>query len=221
MNDILLIDKPCGYTSHDVVNVIRRQTGCKRVGHTGTLDPLATGLLIILVGRSATKRQSEFLKLDKEYECTGQLGVVSNTFDITGVCEESAGWEELEKISQNDLENVLGQFMGKTQQRVPVFSAVKVHGQKLYNQARSGKIRVDDLPVRDINIFSLELLDFKKDPQHKTIFFSVRVHCNSGTYIRSLVHDIGQTLCVGAVVTALRRTQIGTLSIKDAVALEI
>ncbi len=213
---ILLIDKPVGITSHDVVYRVRRKTGVKKVGHAGTLDPLATGLLIILVGREFTKRQTEFLKQDKEYWCEVRLGVETDSYDLEGQVIGETDWQELENISQLDIENVLNKFRGEILQVVPAFSAIKIKGQKLYEKARRGEINKKDLPSRKVKIKKLELIDFSKDKNHKTIFFTIKVACSSGTYIRSLAHDIGQSLGVGAIVSQLRRTKIGDFSVKDA-----
>jgi tRNA pseudouridine55 synthase len=213
---MLLIDKAVGWTSHDVVNYIRRKTKVKRVGHAGTLDPFATGLLIVLVGREATKQQDHFLHMDKVYACTGQLGVVTDTFDTTGKVVEEAAWEKVSTVTQNDLEKVLPQFQGKIQQQVPSFSAVKVQGKKLYELARKGTVDPALLPIKEIEIFALELTNFTTDTEKRSIEFSLRVHCSSGTYIRSLIHDIGQLLQVGATTTQLRRLQIGQFSVSAA-----
>ena len=218
MENILLIDKPAGMTSHDVVDRVRRLTGEKRVGHAGTLDPLATGLLIVLVGREATKRQAEFLHLDKKYECVAGFGVETDTYDREGKVVATAPWEKVMQLTRDDVENVLPQFRGKIQQRVPAFSAVKVKGKKLYEKARknSSEIVRDELPVRTVEIFSLEIVDFEKNEKKQKIFCTLLIHCGSGTYIRSLVHDLGQILGIGATVSELRRTEIGSFSVKNA-----
>lgn len=209
---ILLIDKPSGITSHDVVYRVRKKTGVKRVGHAGTLDPLATGLLIVLVSREFTKKQDQFMKQDKEYLCEAQLGIETDTYDIQGkVIRESSP-----EITQDVLEKILDKFMGKIIQTVPAFSAVKVKGEKLYNKARKGEIEKKDLPSREVEIKRLELVDFN-DSQQK---FSLIIECSSGTYIRSLVHDMGQEIGVGATITSLRRTKIGSYSIEQALDLE-
>ncbi len=213
--DVWLVDKPPGWSSHQVVNWARRQTGQKRVGHTGTLDPLATGLLIILVGRQATKRQSEFLKLDKWYEYEAQLGLISDTYDCTGELQVTATQSELQSITQQQVEQTIQQFTGELTQVVPAFSAVKRRGKKLYELARSGNLDVSLLPSRDITVFQHRLLSMQwqqdKDGSLGTrkLVISGRVHVSSGTYIRSLIHDMGQALKVGAVMVALRRTAIG------------
>lgn len=215
---ILLIDKPSGITSHDVVYRVRQKTGVKRVGHAGTLDPLATGLLIVLVDREFTKRQTEFLKLDKGYICQVQLGIETDTYDIDGEVIERAQGEALAEISRKDLENVLEKFKGNIVQTVPPFSAVKVKGEKLYNKARRGEIDKNNLPQREVEILDLELLDFEKNQQLTS--FTIKVVCSSGTYIRSLAHDVGQKLKVGATVTSLRRISIGKYKIEAATTLQ-
>jgi tRNA pseudouridine55 synthase len=217
---ILLIDKPSGITSHDVVNQVRAQTGVKRVGHAGTLDPLATGLLIILVGRESTKKQSEYLHQDKEYVCTAQLGVETDSYDKDGKTTATAEWSKVAQISKENFEAALASFRGQISQVVPAYSAVKVKGRKLYEKARQGKVVDAELPSRLVHIYELELIDVLKNDKAQKAFFTIRVKCSSGTYIRSLVHDIGKHLQVGATVTALRRTKIGEVSVEQAQQLE-
>jgi len=205
---VFLVDKPSGPTSHDVVNWARKLVNIRTVGHTGTLDPLASGLLILLVGREQTKRQAEFLKLDKKYLVTGRLGVVTDSYDVTGkVVSQSSNWAQLTK---EDLKKALTKLVGKIEQIVPVYSAVKVKGKKLYKLARTGQTALGSLPSRQVAIHSIELTSFTPPD------FSLAVYCGSGTYVRSLIHDIGQTLGVGATVIALRRTAIGQMSIDQA-----
>lgn len=202
---LLLVDKPVGPTSHYVVSWARRQFGVKTIGHTGTLDPLASGLMILLVGRSFTKQQINFLKQDKTYLVTGQLGITSDSYDSTGkITDQSDSWKKITKIQ---LTEALKTFVGQINQTVPLFSAVKVNGKKLYQLARNGQSAQSGLPIKSITIYSITLLNFS--PPH----FSIEVFCSSGTYIRSLIHDIGQKIGVGAVVTALRRIQIGEYSV--------
>lgn len=220
---IYLIDKPVGMTSHDVVAIFRKQLGVKRVGHSGTLDPLATGLLIVLVGREYTKLQDRFLKLDKEYEFTSRLGMTTDSFDADGEIVSQVDWESLNHLSADDVSNTLTKFAGEIDQAVPVFSAVKVQGRKLYAHGRAqrrGEAELEvDLPVRKVNIISLELIDFNRDDKNQQLLFSARVYCSSGTYIRSLSQDIGQTLGVGATVVSLRRTKVAHLDVKNALQL--
>jgi len=215
-NQILLIDKPTGMTSHDVVDFMRHKTGIKRIGHAGTLDPLATGLLIVLVGRSATKRQMEFLKQDKEYLCTAQLGITTDTYDHDGQITNKTKWQQVSEVTKNQIEQAIKKLTGEIKQQVPAFSAVKQKGKKLYQLARRGQIETANLPVRTITIYAFDLLELQKDEAKQTLAIKLRVKCSSGTYIRSLVHDLGRNLGVGAVVLELRRTKIGSYSIENA-----
>lgn len=213
---ILLIDKPTSWTSFDVVAKVRRLIGVKKVGHAGTLDPLATGLLIVLIGKKYTKMQSQFLKQDKSYLAKARLGVTTDTYDSDGQIDHQWKWDEIKNISQEQLEECLANFRGEIEQTVPAFSAIKVKGKKLYDLARQDKIYLSELPTRKVNISKLELVSFVKDEEKKVIEFELKVDCSSGTYIRSLVHDIGQCLSLGAMVTGLRRTKIGAFSIDQA-----
>lgn len=208
-SDIVLIDKPAGWTSFDVVAKIRGgiralyiEKGEKptkrqlRVGHAGTLDPFATGLLIILKG-DACRRAGEFLKLDKVYEATFRLGQVSTTVDPEG---------EITNVSdrvptQEEIQDTLDQFIGDIVQVPPAYSAIKVNGQRAYKLAREGKDV--DIPERTVTIHSIELIDYTY-PEVK-----IRAHVGSGTYIRTLGEDIGKYLGVGAYCSQLRRTQVG------------
>ncbi|HWB39130.1 MAG TPA: tRNA pseudouridine(55) synthase TruB [Candidatus Saccharimonadales bacterium] len=212
MPGILLVDKAAGWTSFDVVNKIRFQVakaeGKKpksvKVGHCGTLDPFATGLLVILVGKENTRKAEQYSKLDKTYEVTMKLGETSTTGDpegeITTVSDRKPKIEEIEAA--------LNQFVGDIQQTPPAFSAIKVNGQRAYKLAREGKEVV--LEPRKITINRLELVDYN----YPEVKFTADV--SSGTYIRSLVEDIGKALQTGAYTSALRRTKIGDFSIKDA-----
>lgn len=212
--EVLLIDKPWGYSSHYLVNGVRQKTGVRCVGHAGTLDPLATGLMIILVGRNATKLQDHFLHLEKSYEFTAELGKETDTFDSTGTVTKTWVWEEIAHISRKSIEEALKNFIGEYDQEVPAFSAVKVDGRALYVTARRGKTATR--PSRRVKIISLKLDDFSKDVAMQKINFSCRVHCGSGTYVRSLAVDIGRALGVGATITSLRRTHIGRFHLDEA-----
>lgn len=211
---IFLIDKPKGLTSHDVVDAVRKKFSVQKVGHTGTLDPLATGLLIILVGRQYTKRQDEFLKQDKQYQVTIKLGIETDSYDSDGQVVKEALLPDLKKITKKDILVNLKNFQGEIKQTVPSFSAVKIKGKKLYELARK-KQTIDALPVRKVNITNLELLNFNKENNE----IELLVDCSSGTYIRSLAHDLGIALGVGGHVVELRRTKIGKLSVNQAVSL--
>lgn len=207
--EIFLIDKPAGITSFGVVARIRRilkeKAGKKiKVGHTGTLDPFATGLLILLAGKG-TKRSNEFLKLDKWYEATIHLGACSTTGDPEGEIKN----EETPKIpTREEVEKATKSFLGKITQKVPAFSAVKINGRRAYDLARKGK--PVDTPTREVEIYALEILDYNY-PELK-----IRTHVSSGTYIRTLGEDLGQALGTSAYLTALRRTKIGPYSIESA-----
>ena len=208
MDTIILIDKPHGMTSFGVVARIRRilqeQAGKKvKVGHTGTLDPFATGLMIIVTGKEC-KNAGQYSKLDKVYEATFRLGETSTTGDPEGeILQVSDRQPSLE-----ELETVLGEFIGEIQQRPPIYSAIKVNGQRAYKLARKG--HEVELPLRTVVIHSLILLDYVY-PEVK-----IRVHVSSGTYIRSLAEGIGKKLGTGAYCLSLRRTQIGDYLVKDA-----
>ncbi len=229
MNDeILLIDKPAGMTSFGVVARVRRvlseqagmvtvkgKDGVSRqrrkkvkVGHTGTLDPFATGLLIILTG-SATKQANEFLKLDKEYIATVRLGAVSTTGDPEGEITEQNVCEKPNKVT---VEKCVENFVGENWQTVPAFSAVKIGGQRAYKLARAGK--AVEMPRRKVKIYEIEILRYEW-PE-----LEIRCKVSSGTYIRTLGEDIGRALGVGAYLTALMRTEVGKYRVEDAVGLE-
>lgn len=213
---VVLIDKPAGWTSFDVVAKIRGEIrrsytkqGIKptkrqlKVGHAGTLDPFATGLLVILLG-DATKKATEFLKLDKVYEAEIILGQESTTGDPEG---EFTRVSDI-KPTTEDVERTLRTFVGDIRQRPPIFSAIKINGQRAYKLARDGK--EVEIPERTVTIHSLELLDYAY-PSLK-----IRTHVGSGTYIRSLAVDIGNALGTGAYCRGLRRTQIADWTVSDA-----
>jgi len=261
MPNFLLIDKPSGITSHDVVDYLRRVTGVRRIGHAGTLDPFATGLLILGIGREATRELWKFFppppkermrplaqkadlsqrltslwlarkpraeKSDKEYIATLHLGAVSDTYDRTGKITEVRPPEVsprshigVKPPQVTDLQRILKKFIGETEQIPPMFSAKKINGKKMYELARRG-IEVERKPVK-IKIYDLEILEYTYP------FLKIRVHSSSGTYIRSLAHDIGQRLKAesgqlkagyGAYLEELRRTKIGKYNVKDAHKLE-
>ncbi len=204
---VLNIDKPGGLTSHDVVNRIRRLTGIRRIGHAGTLDPLATGVLLLCIGR--TTRLVEYLVgHDKVYEVTVRLGQTTNTYDAEGEVVMERPFTHLTTIQ---IEQALVPFRGLIQQKPPIYSAIKKDGQPLYKLARAG-VEVD-VPAREVTIHRLELLDVTL-PELR-----LRVNCSSGTYIRSLAHDLGEALGCGGHVTALRRTAVGDFGVADAVPL--
>ena len=203
LEGVLLIDKPIGMTSHDVVDRVRRKLKMKRIGHAGTLDPMATGLLIILVGK-ATKLSQYLMSLDKAYQGTITLGEATNTYDGEG---EVIATKPVPQISQTEVQKVLNTFIGDQYQTPPMFSAVKIGGQPLYKIARKG-IEVEREPrfIRiskfDITRFALPEVDFSLD-------------CTKGTYVRSLANDIG-----GGCLSALRRNASDRFSIEGATPLE-
>jgi tRNA pseudouridine55 synthase len=193
---LLLIDKPGGITSHDVVDVVRRRLGTKKVGHAGTLDPMATGLLLVGVGR-ATRLLRFLSDLPKTYEGTMRLGVETTTLDADGdVVHESEV-----TATRDDLERAMRALEGDSMQRPPAYSAVKVGGRKLYEAARAGE-RLEAEP-RPIRVDAFELLGFESPDA------TFRVACSTGTYVRVLASDVGEALSCGAHLTALRRTAIG------------
>lgn len=207
---MLLIDKPAGITSHDVVDKVRRIYKTRRVGHGGTLDPFATGLLLVGVG-SQTKKLHDVVGLDKTYEATAQLGGTSDTYDLTGVV---VARPTSHVPRREDIEEALAKFRGTIEQKAPAYSAKKVGGQKLYELARKG-VDVEYLrPTKKVDITELVITDYNWP------VLKFRVTCSSGTYIRSLAHDIGEQLGCGAYLKELRRTRIGPYKLKDAKSLE-
>lgn len=205
MDGFLYIDKPAGITSHDVVDLVRRHTGERRVGHAGTLDPFATGLLIVGVGREATKRLSGFLGQDKTYEAVMVLGASSDTQDLTGTLTPETGAVMPDKAV---LARTMAKFTGEISQLPPMYSAKKIKGRKLYELARKGEEAARQ-PVT-VTIRELELLSY--EPPRA----SFRVRCSSGTYVRTLAHDIGDVLETGAYLESLRRTAVGDISVAQA-----
>ena len=205
---ILVIDKPAGWTSMDVCAKLRGVFHEKRVGHSGTLDPMATGVLPIFIGRAT--RAVEFAeKSDKEYIARLKLGVITNTQDTTGEVLETRPVQ----ISREQLEAALEKFRGDIMQVPPMYSAIKINGKKLYELARKG--REVERPARPVGIKSLEILE-----QQGEDLYTIRVRCTKGTYIRTLCHDIGQALACGGCMAFLRRTMAAGFTLEDAVSLE-
>lgn len=211
INGIILIDKPKNITSYGVVDKIKKHFLLKKVGHGGTLDPFATGLLIVLIGR-ATKISSQFLNCNKSYEGLMTIGKETDTFDLTGKVVNEI---DASKITAVKLNEVIKSFSGPIKQKPPLFSAIKVNGQKAYKLARKGKSI--ELAERDVKIYELSVDEFTGGKYPKAAF-SCRV--SKGTYIRSLAHDIGKSLGVGAYLEELRRTEVGHFSIQDALSLD-
>jgi tRNA pseudouridine55 synthase len=206
---ILLVDKPKGWTSHDVVakvrGILKKEAGKKiKVGHTGTLDPLATGLMVLVIG-SYCKRASEFSKLDKTYGVTMKLGETSATGDEEGAKTKVSDKEPAE----DEIKSVLVSFVGEIQQTPPAYSAIKIDGRRAYKLAREGE--AVKLEPRPVTIY--EITDIKYD--YPLVSFIAKV--SSGTYIRSLTEDIGEKLGTGAYLTGLRRTMVGGFSIEQAI----
>ena len=208
MDEVIIIDKPQGMTSFGVVARLRRvlsnQAGKKvKVGHTGTLDPFATGLMIIVTGKKCREAET-FTKLDKWYEAEIILGKNSSTGDPEGEITDMSDYEP----SLEEVQWVIGQFVGKIEQTPPIFSAIKINGERAYKLAREGK--QVEIPKRVIEIYSLELLAYEY-PKLK-----IRTHVSSGTYIRTLAVDVGEKLGTGAYCESLRRTKIANYSIDQA-----
>ena len=213
---IINIYKEKNMTSHDVVGHIRRILGVKRVGHTGTLDPMATGVLPVCVGRSA--KVMEYLDTDlKKYRCTMLLGRSTNTFDIWGEPEEETPEEVVNRITERDVVSALEKFRGRITQLPPLYSAVKVNGKRLYEYARKG--RDVDIPEREVFITSLEIEDMELGRGYDSwVRFSCE--CTKGTFIRSICHDAGEALGVHAVLSELERTASGVFTVDTAVTLD-
>lgn len=217
---ILLINKPRGMTSHDVVDDVRRQTGERRVGHAGTLDPLAAGVLIVLVGRDATKRQAEFMKLPKIYEAKLTFGSASLTYDAEGPLTQTATFDQLQQLAATAIRAVLPSFTGTIMQQPPAYSALKRGGETLYKKARRGTLAAEDITPRPVTIDTLELLAFVPLTPPFPPTARLRIACHSGTYIRSLANDIGKKLSVGAYLSDLVRTAIGDYTLEQSVTLQ-
>ncbi|MER3414526.1 MAG: tRNA pseudouridine(55) synthase TruB [Armatimonadota bacterium] len=223
MCGFLLIDKPLGVTSHDVVKEVRRRLGVRRVGHAGTLDPVCTGLLVLGVGRAT--RLLRFLSLEpKEYEGVMKLGEATTTQDAEG---EVVRWADASKVDSNALCEAAREMVGKVRQVPPMYSAVKVGGRKLYEYARAGK-EVDrearTVTIHGFKVLSLDLARAESrtigTPAYPSALARFWVRCSSGTYVRTLVHDLGQKVGVGAHVVELRRTAAGVFRVEDALQLE-
>jgi tRNA pseudouridine55 synthase len=201
----ILVDKPSGISSHIVISCLRRLTGVRRIGHAGTLDPLASGLLICAVGREYTRQIGQFLKGDKEYEAELYLGLEMDTYDVNG---RFIAYTEEGLPSLTEIEKALPKFLGKQDQLPPVYSAKRVHGQKSYKLVRKGKTVILDTSL--IEIHGLEILSYEAP------FLRLRVACSSGTYIRSLAHDLGEVFGTGACLSALRRTKSSSIPVESA-----
>jgi len=209
MEKIIVIDKPKGLTSNAMVQLYKKRLKIKKIGHAGTLDPFATGVLILLIDQ-ATKKFSSFLKLEKEYQMTIKFGMQTDTDDPEGkTIKKLALTDQRLKITKAKLSKVLASFTGEYLQQVPKYSAVKFKGKPLYQYARQG-IKVK-LPVKKVKIKEIKLLSFKPLNQDKKNYpqVKIKVICSSGTYMRSLAKDLGKKLNLPGMATALRRTRIG------------
>ena len=209
MDGVIIINKQKGFTSHDIVNAIRKKLDIKKVGHTGTLDPNATGVLPILVGK-ATKISKYLIEHDKTYIATIKLGEKTDTGDSEGqVIETKKVSENLEK---EEIEQALTDFLGKQKQLPPMYSAIKINGKKLYEYAREGQeVKVEP---RDIEIYKIKLLEYKNNK------IKFEVECSKGTYIRTLCEDVANKLGTLGYMEGLQRTKVNNFDIKDAISLE-
>jgi tRNA pseudouridine55 synthase len=206
-NGLLIINKPVGYTSRDIVNIISKKLKTKKVGHTGTLDPLASGVLVITIGRY-TKLGEMLTSLDKEYISEIKLGIKTDTLDITGNILEKKDFN----LQKEDIEKVFKKFIGKYKMEVPIYSAIKINGKKLYEYARNNE--AVELPIKTVEIKELELIDY----QEGIIKFRTKVE--KGTYIRSLIRDICKELNTIGTMNSLIRTKQGNFFIENAQELE-
>lgn len=211
VDGILLVNKPAGPTSHDIVAKIRRHFHIPKVGHGGTLDPAATGLLVLLLGK-ATKISDRVMGHDKTYEGTLRLGIATDSQDAEGNPISTAEPASVAAITREAIAKQMSAMVGDQMQTPPMVSAIKINGTPLYKLARKGQ--EVERPAKLIHVFRFELLDFASPDA------SFVVECTKGTYVRTLAHDIGQALGVGAHLTQLRRTRIGEMNLADAVSLD-
>ena len=208
IDGLLIVDKPSGWTSHDVIARMRRLTGIRRIGHAGTLDPLATGVLPLGIGQG-TRVLEYVTEAEKTYTATVRLGVSTDTYDADGTTVATADWSQ---ISPDDVQRALASFVGEIQQRPPVYSAIKQGGVALHRLARAG--HQVEAPVRTVSIYAIELLSVALP------YLTFDVRCSKGTYVRSLAHDLGQQLGCGAHLSALRRTATAGFTHSQALTLE-
>lgn len=209
MNGVLIIDKPIGVTSFDVIRDIRKEYGTKKVGHTGTLDPMATGVLPILIG-DATKLSDYLMDHDKEYIAVLKLGEKRDTGDSEGNIIEAS---KIPNLTTQEIESTLKAFIGKISQIPPMYSAIKVNGKKLYELAREGK-EIERKP-RSVEIYSIELLEVEKNTENIIDKIKFKVNCSKGTYIRTLCEDIAEKLGTVGYMQELRRTRVGKFTLED------
>lgn len=209
MNGVLIINKPMEFTSFDVVAVVRKYSGQRKIGHTGTLDPNATGVLPLLLG-NATKAQDIIVNHDKEYVANFRLGITTDTLDIWGEVTS----QKQSNVTQQEVESALSRFRGQIEQIPPMYSAVQHNGQRLYDLARKG-IEIER-QSRKVTVYQLQLLSF--DEEQQTGILSVA--CSKGTYIRTLIDDMGKVLGCGAVMTELNRTMACSYTLSQAITLD-
>ena len=206
MFGFLNINKPKGMTSHDVVAMLRRALKIKQIGHTGTLDPMATGVLPVAIGKAS--RLIEYLQENKGYIADVQFGKVSDTFDTEGAVKDYSN----KKAAKEQIREALNNFRGKIEQIPPAHSAVHYKGKRLYELARQGIIP-DDIPKRTVFVTKLELVEFDEESQSAKL----EIHCSKGTYIRSIINDLGLTIGTGAVMSGLVRTKSGLFELENAI----
>ncbi len=201
----ILINKPIGPSSHDIVNILRKITNERKIGHAGTLDPLAEGLLIIAIGRQTTKKINEYTLLDKTYIAEIKLGEETNTYDREGKIVKKYN---IEKINKKDLKKAIKKFIGQQKQIPPMYSAKKVKGKKLYDLARQ-----DIIIDRESSLIEIKKIKLLK---YRWPIAKIKINCSSGTYIRSLAYDLGLELFCGAYLFSLKRSKIGKYKLKNA-----
>ncbi len=213
ISGIVAINKPKGPTSHDIISQVRRITGIKKVGHAGTLDPLASGVLVVAIGRENTKKINTIVKSEKEYIAKIKFGETSTTDDAEGLKTSIVNVETFNQtfpiLKETSIKKVLQKFIGEIEQVPPAFSAIKMNGKKAYELARSGQ--AVEMKARQVFIKEIELLKYEWP------YLDIRIVCGSGTYIRSLARDIGEALKVGAYMAELQRTRVGEYTLEQAV----
>lgn len=209
MFGFLNINKPKGITSHKVISVLRKITGIKQIGHAGTLDPIASGVLPVAIGKAS--KLIDYLPTDKSYQVSMFLGKISDTYDTDGVVEDTG----FRKIELSEIENILDEFRGDITQIPPAYSAVHYNGKRLYELARAGKIPAD-IPSRRICVYKNEIISFDYEKQ----ILKLDISCSKGTYIRTIVNDLGQKLGSGAVMFELIRTMSADMAIDNAIDLD-
>lgn len=208
MFGFLNINKPSGITSHKVISILRKITGVKQIGHAGTLDPLASGVLPVAIGKAS--KLIDYLPPDKSYSAGMYLGMSSDTYDTEGQIKKN----NCKKVTLEEAESALKMFRGKIKQIPPAYSAVHYNGKRLYELARNGKIP-DDIPSRDIVIYTNEIIEFDYEKQ----ILKLNISCSKGTYIRAIVNDLGEALGCGAVMFELIRTNAAAMNISDSLEL--